>query len=126
MSPTECVSRVRPAKIEQASFALSARLSMTARSHSPISRLLASSRWLIPLILFVLGFAYVIWENVIFDQYSLVSFPTLLGLFLLAIAGPLLTGLTLHWAYRAALLSAQVEEKRELENQHLATLNKIG
>ena len=99
---------------------------MTDRLHPPISRLLFSSRWIIPLVLCALGTAYVFWENILLDGYLPTSPQTLLGFFLLTFCGPLFAALTLHWAYRAALLSEAVEEKREQENQHLATLNKIG
>lgn len=99
---------------------------MTDRLRPSISHLLSNSRWIIPLVLCLLGTAYVIWENIIFDGYAATSPQTLLGLLLLTFTGPLLTAVTLHWAYRAALLSEAVEEKREQENQHLATLNKIG
>ena len=94
--------------------------------HSSISRMLATIRWLIPLVLCLFGFTYVVWENVIFDGYAVSSPQTLLGLVLLAGVGPALAAVTLHGAYRTALMYEQVEAKRELENQHLVTLNQIG
>ncbi len=86
--------------------------------HHPI-RLIAISRWLVPLILSALGIGYVIWENLIIDGYALFSSQTLVGVALLGVIGPLLAFLTLTLAVRA-------ERQRERQRQHLLALNRIG
>lgn len=84
------------------------------------------SRWLIPPVLAVVGASYVLWENLLVDGYSFWSLKTLIGLALLAIAGPLLTFLALTWAHRTARLFERAEQRRDKEHQQLLMLNKIG
>lgn len=89
-------------------------------------RVATLSRWLIPSVLAVIGASYVLWENLLIDGYAFWSFKPLIGLALLAVAGPLLTFLALTWAQRAALLFERVEQRHEQEHQQLLMLNKIG
>lgn len=89
-------------------------------------RVIALSRWAIPLILLLLGAGYVLWKNLLVDGNSFFAPSTWLGLILLGIVGPLLTFLTLTRAQRAARLFERAEQRREKEHQQLLALNKIG
>lgn len=89
-------------------------------------RQLTFHRWIIPLALAIIGFAYVIWETILVDGYSPLSPQAMLGFILLGIAGPALTFLTLSWAHRTAHLFERAEQRRAKEHQQILMLNKIG
>lgn len=83
-------------------------------------------RWLVPLLLLIVGVSYVLWENFWIDNHAFFSAPTLLGLAMLGVVAPLITFLALTWAQRAAILFERGEQRREKEHQQLLMLNKIG
>jgi two-component system nitrate/nitrite sensor histidine kinase NarX len=89
-------------------------------------RQLTFQRWLIPLVLAIIGCVYIVWETILVDGYSLLSPQALLGFALLGIAGPMLTFLTLSWAHRTARLFERAEQRRAKEHQQILMLNKIG
>jgi signal transduction histidine kinase len=89
-------------------------------------RLATRVRWLVPLVLLIVGVSYVLWENFIIDSHPFFSAPLLLGLAMLGVAAPLITFLALTWAQRAAILFEHAEQRREREHQQLLMLNKIG
>ncbi len=97
-----------------------------SQSAARFARLTAFHRWLIPLILSVLGFGYTIWESILWDGYSILSGQVLAGFALLGIAGPLLTFGTLTYAARAAEASERDERERASQHQQLIALNTIG
>jgi signal transduction histidine kinase len=91
-----------------------------------LSALVAPLRWVIPVTLCLLGLSYTFWESVLWDGYPITSGQVLLGVGLLGITGPLLTFLTLTWAYRAAASYEESETARERQYQQLLALNRIG
>jgi len=97
-----------------------------SQSAARFTRLTAFHRWLIPLILSVLGFGYTIWESILGDGYSILSNQALMGFALLGFAGPLLTFGTLTYAARAAEARERAERERERQHQQLIALNRIG
>ncbi len=101
-------------------------MAVPKRSAAQFVRLTAFHRWLIPIILSVLGFGYTIWESILWDGYPIGSAQVLTGFLLLGVAGPLLTFGTLTYATRAVRAREHAEREREREHQQLVALNTIG
>ncbi len=89
-------------------------------------RRLTVQRWLIPLGMAVVGFGYVVWENILVDRHPIFSPPALFGFLILSVIGPLLTYVSLSWGHRVAKLFQRAEQRREKEHQQILALNKLG
>jgi len=96
------------------------------KSQSDFLRALRLTQWVVPVLMSVLGIAFVFFENSRHQDDPGWPWPTLFGWLFLGIFGPALSWICLRWASRSAeaYLFSQKELTRRAEE--LATLNTLS
>ncbi|MBI5034822.1 MAG: GAF domain-containing sensor histidine kinase [Chloroflexi bacterium] len=91
-----------------------------------LPNLISLLRWIIPTLIFLIGFTYVLFDQVWYQGQSPSSLHVLRTFLILNVAGPFLAWLTLTLALRAANAEAQAQHEIALQNRELAALATIS
>ena len=105
---------------------LSSRSSKLARSRTILLRILRLTLWAVPTSMGVAGIAFTLYENARHQAEPGWPWPTLFGLLVLGLIGPVLSWLSLYWAIRTAEAYLASEAQLADRNAELATLNALG
>ncbi len=82
--------------------------------------------WGVPTIMAIIGIAFTLFENARHVEEPLWPWPTVIGLLVLGLIGPILSWLSLLWAIRTAEAYIKSEETLDQRNSELAALNALG
>ncbi len=82
--------------------------------------------WGVPMIMAIIGIAFTLFENARHAGEPIWPWPTVFGLLVLGLIGPVLAWLSLFWAIRTAEAYVASEEKLAQRNAELAALNALG
>lgn len=90
-----------------------------------MSETIAILRWVVPILIGILGPGYTVFEHTVLAQTGLTP-HVIREVVFLGLTGPLLAWLTLTWAFEAAQSRERAEEALAQRNQQLAALNAVG
>ncbi len=96
------------------------------RPRTILLRSLRLTLWLVPGVMTVIGIAFTLFENARHEGELLWPWPTVLGLLVLGLIGPLLSWFSLSWAIRTAEAYLNSEAQLAERNSELAALNALG
>lgn len=94
--------------------------------NSRVEHLFSLLRWIIPALVFFLGFSYVFFDQILYQGQPLNSLHVLRTFLILCVAGPVLAWLTLTFATRAAHAEAHAQREMAIQNRELAALAAIS
>jgi signal transduction histidine kinase len=97
-----------------------------AHSRNLLLRALRLTLWVVPGVMAVIGIAFTLFENSRHWREPGWPWPTVFGLFVLGLFGPLLSWLSLFWAIRTAEAYLTSEAQLADRNAELAALNALG
>ena len=101
-------------------------LARTQQSHARLLRALHLTLWLVPGMMAIIGIAFTLFENARHWGEPSWPWPTIFGLLVLGLLGPLLSWLSLYWAIRTAEAYLSSEAQLAERNAELAALNALG
>lgn len=101
-------------------------LARTRRSRTRLLRALRLTLWMVPGVMAIIGIAFTLFENARHAGEPVWPWPTVFGLIVLGLIGPVLSWLSLSWAIRTAEAYLASEEKLAQRNSELAALNALG
>ncbi len=104
----------------------SSRLNKLAPSRTALLGMLRLTLWAVPSMMAGAGIAFTLYENARHYGEPGWPWPTVLGLLVLGVIGPILSWLSLYWAIRTAEAYLASEEQLAKRNAELATLNALG
>ena len=96
------------------------------RSRATLLRALRLTLWLVPVVMAVTGTAFTLFENARHHGEPGWPWPTVFGLIVLGLIGPLLSWVSLYWAIRTAEAYLTSEAQLADRNAELAALNALG
>ncbi len=96
------------------------------QSRITLLRALRLTLWVVPGVMAVIGIAFTLFENARHAGEPAWPWPTVFGLFVLGMIGPVLSWLSLSWAIRTAEAYIASEEELAQRNSELAALNALG
>jgi signal transduction histidine kinase len=99
---------------------------MMQRLNTRVENLIFLLRWIIPALIFLIGVSYVLFDQVLYQGQPIGSLHVLRTFLILGVAGPILAGLTLTLAVRAAKAEAHAQRELALQNRELAALAAIS
>lgn len=98
----------------------------TPHSRADLLRALRLTLWLVPVSMAVIGIVFTLYENFRHIGEPIWPLPTVLGLFVLGMIGPVLSWLSLRWAIHTAEAYLNSEEQLARRNAELAALNALA
>lgn len=96
------------------------------RSRTALLQVLRLTLWLVPAMMTVTGVAFTLFENARHRGEPGWPWPTVFGLIVLGLIGPLLSWVSLYWAIRTAEAYLTSEAQLANRNAELAALNALG
>ena len=96
------------------------------QSRITLLRALRLILWVVPGVMAVIGIVFTLFENARHIGEPVWPWPTVFGLLVLGLIGPLLSWLSLLWAIRTAEAYIASEEELAQRNSELAALNALG
>ncbi|HEU0293499.1 MAG TPA: GAF domain-containing sensor histidine kinase [Anaerolineales bacterium] len=96
------------------------------RSRTTLLRALRLTLWVVPVLMAVAGMAFTLFENARHWGEPGWPLPTVLGLLVLGLIGPVLSWVSLYWAIRTAEAYLTSEAQLAERNAELAALNALG
>ncbi|MBI5029384.1 MAG: GAF domain-containing sensor histidine kinase [Chloroflexi bacterium] len=100
---------------------------------TPFAGIVSYLRWTIPIAVSFVGIAYILLEEVIFQEHSLSDTSVVRTVLVIGLAGPALVWLTLTWAARAAVAEEKAQKELAIRNAqasrralHLQTASLVG
>ncbi len=104
----------------------SSRSNELAQPRTTLLRMLRLTLWAVPSMMAGAGIAFTLYENARHYGEPGWPWPTVLGLLVLGVVGPILSWLSLYWAIRTAEAYLASEAQLAKRNAELATLNALG
>lgn len=101
-------------------------LPRTRQSRARLLRALRLTLWGVPTVMAIIGIVFTMFENARHAGEPVWPWPTIFGLLVLGLIGPVLSWLSLSWAIRTAEAYLTSEEKLAQRNSELAALNALG
>src|SRR5512135_930233 len=98
----------------------------TRRSPAALMRALRLTLWTVPVLMSIAGIAFILFENARHIADPGWPWPTVLGIVVLGVIGPMLSWLSLRWAIRTAEAYLNSEGQLAHRNEQLATLNTLA
>src|SRR5512144_1691140 len=95
-------------------------------SRPALLQVLRLTLWLVPAMMTVTGIAFTLFENARHRGEPGWPWPTVFGLIVLGLVGPLLSWISLYWAIRAAEAYLSSEAQLADRNAELGALNALG
>lgn len=96
------------------------------RSRTVLLQVLRLTLWLVPALMTFTGIAFTLFENARHRGEPGWPWPTVLGLIVLGLIGPVLSWISLYWAIRTAEAYLTSEAQLANRNAELAALNALG
>lgn len=96
------------------------------RSRNVLLQALRLTLWLVPAMMTITGIAFTLFENARHRGEPGWPWPTVLGLIVLGLIGPLLSWVSLYWAIRTAEAYLTSEAQLADRNAELGALNALG
>ena len=96
------------------------------QSRITLLRALRLTLWGVPTMMAIIGIIFTLFENARHAGEPIWPWPTVFGLLVLGLMGPLLSWLSLFWTIRTAEAYIASEEELAQRNSELAALNALG
>ncbi len=102
------------------------RQGVTRRSQTALMQALRLTLWSVPALMSIAGIAFMLFENARHTDDPGWPWPTVLGILVLGVIGPMLSWLSLRWAIRTAEAYLNSERQLARRNEQLAALNTLA
>ena len=100
--------------------------SANRQSSSALMRALRLTQWAVPALMALFGIGFTLYENAQHRAESGWPWPTVLGIVVLGLIGPVLSWLSLRWAIRTAEAYLNSEAQLARRSEQLAALNALA
>ena len=98
----------------------------TSADGTSFANLVSWLRWVIPVIMGLIGGGYMFLEEVVLEGHSISSDHVIRSIFVIGVVGPIVPWLLLRWAAKLAVEEARAQRELALRNQELGALNAVA